>query len=91
MEEEKRKRDEITFSQLFLDKYSPQAKGNKGVQSYRREQDLFTLWISPVIGNVPQPAGATSFYPLRSVAANSSGCDYNLVWGGRQTSDTVIV
>jgi hypothetical protein len=46
IEEEKRKRDEITFSQLFLDKYSPQAKGNKGVQSYRREQDLFTLVIS---------------------------------------------
>jgi integrase len=46
-------RESITFGHIFLNQYSSSAENNKGERSNRREKDLFKLWISPVIGNVP--------------------------------------
>jgi integrase len=50
---QRQKREQITFSQIFLDNYFPQAKANKSQRSYEREDSLFRLWISPVIGELP--------------------------------------
>ena len=49
---EKKKRSQITFSRFFHEKYYPQAKENVGQTSYRREEQLFRLWIEPVIGDL---------------------------------------
>ncbi len=52
-EKEKQARESISFESIFLNIYSPQAKDNKGKETYRREQNLFKEWISPVIGGIP--------------------------------------
>jgi len=52
-EEKRQKREQTTFNQIFLDSYFPQAKANKTPRSYKREESLFRLWISPVIGHLP--------------------------------------
>lgn len=53
VEKEKEKKESITFSQVFLNQYMPQAKNNKGQRSYKREESLYKLWIAPVIGKTP--------------------------------------
>jgi site-specific recombinase XerD len=45
-------REQLTFRALFVNTYFPHAKANKDFQSYRREQSLFKLWITPVIGDI---------------------------------------
>ena len=50
---EREARENITFGHIFLNQYSSTAENNKGEKSNRREKDLFNLWISPVIGNLP--------------------------------------
>ncbi|WP_457570846.1 tyrosine-type recombinase/integrase [Desulfovulcanus sp.] len=63
IEEERKKEDEarqrlekvkkLTFEEFFKDTYLPQAKANKKPNSVRTEEQLFNLWIKPVIGNKP--------------------------------------
>ena len=43
-------RDNLTFEQVFRERYLPQAKANKKPTSVRTEELLFRLWIEPVIG-----------------------------------------
>jgi integrase len=50
---EREARENITFGHIFLNQYSSSAENDKGERSVRREKDLFKLWISPVIGNLP--------------------------------------
>jgi integrase len=50
---EREAKENITFGHIFLNQYSSSAGNNKGERSVRREKDLFKLWISPVIGNLP--------------------------------------
>jgi integrase len=50
---EREARENISFGHIFLNQYSSSAENNKGEKSNRREKDLFNLWISPVIGNLP--------------------------------------
>jgi integrase len=55
-EEAEKKRqamEEISFGTVFLEQYSHHEEGNKGAKSFRREQDLYKLWIGPVIGELP--------------------------------------
>ena len=52
IEKEKKKKDQITFGHFFEKKYYPQAKENVGEKSYMREEQLFRLWINPVIGDL---------------------------------------
>jgi len=52
-ERERQSRENITFGQIFSDIYFPQARNNKDKESFRREQDMFKGWISPVIGDIP--------------------------------------
>jgi integrase len=52
-EKKKRAHEQLTFGELFLNTYFPQAQENKGAESFRRESSLFRLWISPVIGDLP--------------------------------------
>ena len=52
--ERKRKaKEEMPFSMYFTEKYLPEAKTNKTHDSWRRENNLFELWIKPVIGQMP--------------------------------------
>jgi integrase len=51
-EKQRQKREQITFSQIFWDNYFPKAKANKSKRSYEREESLFRLWISPVVGEL---------------------------------------
>jgi hypothetical protein len=50
---EQEEKDSLTFGRFFLETYFSQAKANKSEKSYRREEQLFNLWIAPVIGQVP--------------------------------------
>jgi len=45
--------EQITFGQIFRESYFPQARSDKTERSYRREESLFTLWIAPIIGDLP--------------------------------------
>jgi integrase len=52
--ERKRKaKEEMPFSMYFTEKYLPEAKTNKTHDSWRRENNLFELWIKPVVGQMP--------------------------------------
>ena len=44
-------KDAITFSDLFNDRYFPEAKINKSPRSWKREKQLFEIWINPVERN----------------------------------------
>jgi len=48
--------ENITFAEIFDDKYYPQAQADKDPQSYKREKSLFKKWIKPVIGALPLQA-----------------------------------
>ena len=52
-EKRRREREQLCFEKIFMDTYFPQAQANKGLRSCQREQSLFRLWISPVIGRIP--------------------------------------
>ena len=52
IEKEKKKKDQITFGHFFEKNYYPQAQENVGERSYKREEQLFRLWINPVIGDL---------------------------------------
>ena len=52
-EKKRQEREQTTFDDIFLDNYFPQAKANKSQRSYEREDSLFRIWISPVIGQMP--------------------------------------
>jgi integrase len=52
--ERKRKaKEELPFNMYFTEKYLPEAQNNKTYDSWRRENNLFGLWIEPVIGKMP--------------------------------------
>ena len=63
IEEERKKEDEsrqkleatknLTFGNFFENTYFPQAQNNKSERSWKREEQLFKLWIGPVIGDKP--------------------------------------
>ena len=46
------KREKITFNEIW-DQYYPIQKSNVSERSYKREDSLYRLWISPVIGHLP--------------------------------------
>lgn len=54
-EDEKRKSSQITFGTFFEKTYYPQAQSSVGDKSYKREEQLFRLWIKPVIGDLAFP------------------------------------
>jgi site-specific recombinase XerD len=43
----------ITLNEIFKDYYLPVSKANKVSKSWKREEQLFRLWVSPQIGNKP--------------------------------------
>ena len=43
----------LTFGNFFENTYFPQAQNNKSERSWKREEQLFKLWIGPVIGDKP--------------------------------------
>jgi integrase len=49
----KKKREKITFKHVFKNNYYPQAKADKEPETVSREESLFRLWISPVVGTLP--------------------------------------
>ncbi len=52
-EKERRSLENITFGHIFLSRYLPSGENNRDEKTNRREEDLFKLWISPVIGDLP--------------------------------------
>ena len=52
-EEARKRREAIAFADFFTNTYFPNARHEKSPRSYKREESLFRLWISPVIGNKP--------------------------------------
>jgi integrase len=52
IEKEKKLKDQITFGHFFEQEYYSQAKKNVGERSYKREEQLFRLWINPTIGDL---------------------------------------
>lgn len=57
-EEVARKQEEkarnITFGEIFTERYYPQVQHNRrSLRSIQREEDLFRLWIAPVLGARP--------------------------------------
>jgi integrase len=46
-------REAIPLQEYFLKSYFPEAQTNKKQDSWRRENNLFNLWINPVIGKMP--------------------------------------
>jgi len=52
-EKERRSLENITFNHIFLNRYLPYGKNNRDEKTNRREEDLFKLWLSPVIGDLP--------------------------------------
>lgn len=58
IEEAQRNQEEkarnITFGEIFKERYFPHVQHNRrNLRSIQREEDLFRLWIDPVIGNRP--------------------------------------
>lgn len=52
IKKEKEARERRSFGDIFLNDYLPDAKSNKDPQTCRREESLFRLKISPVIGSL---------------------------------------
>lgn len=50
---ELQERETVTVKDFFENSYLPQAKADKKAKSVTREESLFRLWISPVIGSKP--------------------------------------
>lgn len=48
-----REQEGLTFGQFFTETYYPIAKTSKKPESYKKENEHFNTWISPVIGNIP--------------------------------------
>jgi integrase len=48
-----RELDAVTFGEFFKDTYTKQAQANKKAKTCKGEEQLFRLWIEPVIGNKP--------------------------------------
>ena len=46
-------KENLSFEAYFSDKYFPTSQANKKTDSWRREKNLFELWIKPVIGKMP--------------------------------------
>ena len=52
--QEEEKARNITFGEIFTERYYPQVQHNRrSLRSIQREEDLFRLWIAPVIGTRP--------------------------------------
>lgn len=52
--EQKRKaKENLSFEAYFSDKYFPASQAEKKRDSWRREKNLFELWIQPVIDKMP--------------------------------------
>lgn len=43
----------ITFNEIWTQFYRPQAESNKSAKSWKREESLYRIWISPAIGECP--------------------------------------
>jgi len=52
-EQERLKKEAITFDAFFNDTYLPLAKSSKKESSTTREEGLYSGWIKPVIGHLP--------------------------------------
>jgi integrase len=50
---ERQEKEAVTFKTFFDDTYLPQAKADKKERSVTREEGLFTVWISLVLGHLP--------------------------------------
>ena len=54
IEEQAEQAKNITFGEIFKAQYFPHVQHNRrNLRSIQREEDLFRLWIDPVIGNRP--------------------------------------
>jgi integrase len=51
--QEAKHRAEISFDEIWKELYEPQAQTNKSEKSWKREESLYRLWISPAIGKIP--------------------------------------
>jgi integrase len=51
-EEEKGRRDSLTFGDYFEKTYYPQAKAEKVLKSHDRERSLFDVWLKPLLGKL---------------------------------------
>ena len=52
-EKKRLEKEEFPFNHYFTNIYFPQAQENKTAWSWKREQSLFKLWISPVLDVMP--------------------------------------
>lgn len=52
-EREQLEKENLSFGKFFQETYFPQAKADKSERSYNREDQLFKLWIGPVIADLP--------------------------------------
>jgi integrase len=52
-EAERQEKEAVTFKTFFEETYLPQAKADKKEKSVTREEGLFKVWISPVLGHLP--------------------------------------
>jgi integrase len=52
-DKERMARDAIDLEQIFENHYFPLAKLNKHPQSWKREKQLFQIWVNPVAGSLP--------------------------------------
>ncbi|XPV75966.1 MAG: tyrosine-type recombinase/integrase [Desulfovibrio sp.] len=43
----------ISFDEIWKTVYKPQAETNKSAKSWKREESLYRIWISPAIGSYP--------------------------------------
>jgi integrase len=51
-EQERSKRDTLTFGDYFEKTYFPQAKAEKVLKSHDRERSLFDVWLKPLLGKL---------------------------------------
>ena len=67
-EQERQAVDALTFDQFWRETYFPQAKRDKTARSWKREDQFFRLWLSPVLAG--QPLKAISPLHLERVKRN---------------------
>ena len=52
-EREQLEKENLPFGKFFQETYFPQAKADKSERSYNREEQLFKLWIGPILADLP--------------------------------------
>jgi len=73
LETERNLREQVTFGHFFKTKYYPQVKENVTEKSYKREEQLFRMWINNVIGDLP--FGEITVLHLDKIKNNMNNAD----------------